>query len=280
MGVRAFSLLMAAQLPSLYPQGAGPKKPRVDPALFEGAEGCFVLYDMAADRRVAVFGEKRCAERYTACSTFKVPLALMAFDAGVLKYESTLLKWDGVSRFLEAWNRDQTARSWMQNSVVWYSQRLTPLLGKERIAAYLKSFQYGNEDFSGGLTSAWLTITRSDSDPGGGTLKISAFEQLEFLKRFWRNQLPVSADALARTRNITFLENSPGGFALHGKTGSGVFDDSRRDFGWFIGHIAGNGGEYVFVAGLTRDQQAADARAAGMAAREISRRILRDNGLW
>ena len=65
------------------------------------------------------------------CSTFKVPLSLMAFDQGILQDENTTYRWDGVDRGIPQVNRDTSAADWIKNSVVWYSQRLTPQLGPE-----------------------------------------------------------------------------------------------------------------------------------------------------
>src|SRR5256885_452179 len=97
--------------------------------LFAGRDYCFEVYDLKADRIVLRAGDRRCAERVSPCSTFKVPLALMAFDRGVLEDERSPMKWDGRDRGRDVWNRDQTAGSWMKYSVVWFSQRLTPALG-------------------------------------------------------------------------------------------------------------------------------------------------------
>jgi beta-lactamase class D len=246
---------------------------------FKNTDACFIVYDVHGGEIVNVYGEEHCRERYTACSTFKVPLAVMAFDAGVLQDEKTLFEWDGVKRSIAAWNQDQTATTWMQNSVVWYSQNITALLGAEKLKSYLKAFDYGNQDFSGGLTSAWLTPTKSDK-AASGTLKISAFEQLEFWQKFWKNELPVKPEAIAKTKNLVFLENTPSGYAFHGKTGSGYLDDSNGDFGWFVGHIEGHGHEYLTVTTFTRAKQAADPDYPGLVAREVTEKILKDNGLW
>jgi beta-lactamase class D len=248
--------------------------------IFAGLDACFLAWDLRQGRLVGRHGTDRCQLRLPACSTFKVPLALMAFDAGFLKDEDTLLEWDKVQRPIESWNRDHTARSWMANSVVWYSQRLTPQLGPERIQRYLDGFGYGNRDFSAGLTSAWLTISKSDSDPGKGSLRISALEQLEFLKRLWRGELPVSPGALAKTKALLLLETSPGGFTLHGKTGSGYPDDLKGDFGWFIGHLEGAGRELVVVTAISRDERATDARFPGLKAKELTKAVLAGAGLW
>src|SRR5258705_4912768 len=75
--------------------------------LFAGRDGCFELYDMKADKLVVRFNPGRCAQRTSPCSTFKVPLALMAFDSGILKDETSKMKWDGTKTRREEWNRDQ-----------------------------------------------------------------------------------------------------------------------------------------------------------------------------
>jgi beta-lactamase class D len=247
---------------------------------FQGMDGCAIVYDLRSQKIAALYGEERCRVRYPACSTFKWPLAVMAFDAGVLADENTPMKWDGSKRLIESWNQDQTAATWMKNSVVWYSQRITPQLSRAKLAMYLSAFEYGNQDISAGLTSAWLTITKTDSDPGKGSLKISAFEQIEFLKKFWTGHLLVSPGSIEKTKKITFIETSPEGFTLHGKTGSGYLPDLNGDFGWFIAHIEGHDREYLLVTAFTRRQRAADARFPGMLARDITKEILKDNSLW
>ncbi|HBS51609.1 MAG TPA: penicillin binding protein transpeptidase domain-containing protein, partial [Coxiellaceae bacterium] len=40
----------------------------------------------------------RCNERVFACSTFKIPIAIMAFDQKILQDENTVIKWDQITR--------------------------------------------------------------------------------------------------------------------------------------------------------------------------------------
>ena len=247
---------------------------------FITSDGCFLLYNLKTEKLELVVDEKNCKQRLTACSTFKFPLALMAFDSNVIEDENTKFKWDGVHRSIESWNQDQTALSWIRESVVWVSQQITPKLGAESIRSYLKKFNYGNQDMSAGLTSAWLTITKTDSDSGKGSLKISAFEQLDFLKHFWKHEMPVSSLAWEKTNRVTFIQKSPSGFDFSGKTGSGYLENLKGEFGWFVGHIQGNGKEYVMVTNFIRNRPASDSTFPGPKAREITKQILNDRGLW
>jgi beta-lactamase class D len=244
--------------------------------IFAGRDGCFELYDLKTNALVVSSDPKRCALRTSPCSTFKVPLALMAFDAGILKDESSSLKWDGTKSSRESWNRDQTAATWMQNSVVWFSQRLTPLLGMDRVKAYLAKFAYGNQDMSGGLTRAWLE----------SSLQISPDEQLRFWQRFWREELPVSKHAYAMTKKITFVETSDAGWTLHGKTGSGGAGSGGASrptelwLGWFVGHVSRGDRAYLFVCSYTDRVPSADHRPSGWIARDMAKRILAEMGLF
>jgi len=244
--------------------------------LFAGRDGCFELYDLKANKLVLRSSEARCAERTSPCSTFKVPLALMAFDAGILADAGSSLTWDGTVTSREVWNRDHTAASWMENSVVWFSQRLTPMLGTDNVKSYLARFDYGNQDMTGGLTTAWLS----------SSLKISPDEQLLFLERFWRDELPVSKHAVDVTKQLTLVDTSASGWTLHGKTGSGhvgssgAKPDATLWQGWFVGHVARGDREYVFVTAYTDRVVARDRSPGGWIARGITMKILKKMGLY
>ena len=238
------------------------------PAIFAGREGCFELYDLAAGKVTVRFNPGQCERRTTPASTFKVPLALMAFDAGVLQDETSSMKWDGTHYSRDTWNQDQTAATWMQYSVVWFSQRLTPKLGMAKVKDYLARFDYGNRDMSGGLTRAWLS----------SSLQISPDEQLRFWVKFWREELPVSKHAFAMTKKITVVDTSPAGWVLNGKTGSG--DLGPLGIGWFVGHVEREGKEYLFVTRFVDVKPSTDDRPSGFIAREMAKQILSQLGLY
>ncbi len=244
--------------------------------VFAERDGCFELYDMKTNKLVVRSNPRRCAQRTSPCSTFKVPLALMAFDSGILKDETSRMEWDGTKTRRDEWNHDQTASTWMQNSVVWFSQRLTPQLGMERVRAYLSRFDFGNQDMSGGLTSAWLE----------SSLQVSPDEQLRFWRRFWREELPLSKHAFEITKTITFVTTSASGWTLHGKTGSGRVDTGGSNqkpvlwLGWFVGHVARGDREYVFVTSYSDRVESADRRPPGWIARDITKQILTELGLY
>jgi len=267
----ALAALAAAALP-FAARAAEPDYAQI----FQGRDGCFELYDMGRNKVVARVGDKTCAERTSPCSTFKVPLSLMAFDAKIWKDETVPIKWDGTHYARDAWNSDQTPASWMSNSVVWVSQALTPQLGMARIETYLKDFAFGNQDMSGGLTKAWLM----------SSLKISPDEQITFWKKFWRGQLGVSKQATEITKKITLVDTSENHWVLHGKTGSGSLgekdpnEDTGYQLGWFVGHVARGEREYVFATRFADREKGLTHGPAGWTAREMTKEILRKLELY
>lgn len=95
--------------------------------------------------------EGNCQSRVTPASTFKVALAVMAYDAGVLMdahdpvmaFQPGDPDWGGAN-----WTRDTDPTDWMRFSVLWYSQRITHAMGQDALTQYAQAFDYGNADFS------------------------------------------------------------------------------------------------------------------------------------
>lgn len=245
--------------------------------LFLGKDGCLLLLDAKSGSVEYTWNEKRCRTRFPACSTFKVALALMAFDSGTLHDEKQVLRWDGQKRMLDVWNRDQDAASWMRESVVWFSQRLTPLIGAPHVQKYLKDFHYGNEDLSGGLTEAWL----HSPDSGKAALAISAYEQANFMRSLWSGQLHIKPESIALTKQITYLETSPQGYVLSGKTGSSFYGvDKKKRLGWFIGHLQKGDKAYILVTNFSDIEVPSETMFGGKRAKEIAKAFLASRQLW
>ncbi|MFS8039270.1 penicillin-binding transpeptidase domain-containing protein [Xanthobacter sp. AM11] len=248
----------------------------------QAAEDCFIVTDLESGRVLAKQG--LCAARHPPNSTFKVALALMGFDAGLLKSDDrpVLTPPPGPEPQREEARGPQTPRSWMVNSVVWYSQALVRELGEERLRAYLKGFAYGNENMGG---------VKGQEAPGANfwlssSLRLSPREQVDFLRRMLKGELPVSPEAVAGTMRLMALPEQPAGWQAFGKTGSGFQRledgsiDPTRPFGWFVGFAQKQGHTAVFVRytaldiaspeplGLVARRQALNALAPVLAAQK------------
>ncbi|MNT64120.1 hypothetical protein D3C72_2019920 [compost metagenome] len=80
---------------------------------------------------------------------------------------------------------------------------------------------------------------------------------------------------------LTYLETSPKGFKLNGKTGSNFYEkDINQRFGWFVSHVENNGKEYIAVTNFRDNARSSGEGFGGTQAKEITKTILSDMGLW
>jgi beta-lactamase class D len=197
---------------------------------------CTLILDAMTGKELRRDGT--CNERFTPASTFKVPLALMGYDAAILKdAHDPAWNWRAGIEAPERDHKKVDPTIWERDSVLWYSREVTQSLGYDKFAAYVKRLGYGNQDVSGdknksnGLTHSWLS----------SSLKVSADEQAHMILDMLSDRLSVSKEAQARTRAIVPVFDAPGGWQVHGKTGSiwlrnkaGGYD-RNRPIGWFVG---------------------------------------------
>jgi beta-lactamase class D len=217
----------------------------------------FVLVSLSTGAREVVHPELA-KERVSPFSTYKIPHALIGLETGLLTGPEHPMKWDGATRTRAEWNRDQTLRSAMEFSTVWYFQRLATQLGIDRERQWLAKLAYGNALVDGDVTLFWL----------GRSLRISADEQVDFLRRLWTNALPFSPRTMQIVRDVLPVQRGPHG-EVRGKTGS----DGNRVF-WFVGNVAHDGRQWVFATRI--DEPGGDR----FKARALTERLLRERGLW
>jgi len=233
------------------------------------ATTCTLIVDADTGATLVRVGD-RCDQRLTPASTFKIPLSLMGFDSGIL-HDANRPAWpykEGYPAWIDLWKRTTTPQTWLRDSVVWYSQVLTGRLGADRFQRYVDGMHYGNGDVTGdagrgnGLTAAWLS----------SSLRISASEQVDFLRRMIHRQLPVSRSAIERTMAIMPV-TSTGGWRVRGKPGTGLrqladgSNDRDRHVGWFVGWAQRRGGRTLVFARLVEDEHSEPTRA-GLRARD------------
>ena len=195
-----------------------------------GFEGCFQLYDLKNDSTV-VFNEKRCNERFTPASTFKIVNSLIGLETGIIQDEDFVIKWDSVERYYPRWNKDHDLKTAFKNSTVWYYQELARRAGRDSIEKYVKMLEYGNMDLSGDIDKFWLS----------GNLKISPNEQIALLKKLYHNKLPFSQRTMDIVKKIMVFKESKD-YIIRAKTGG----SDIYNVGWFVGW-GGKGGQCVFL---------------------------------
>lgn len=233
---------------------------------FGGLHGAFVLFDNSANTCVR-YNAEQCKKRFSPASTFKIPNSLIGLETGVIPDQHFIIPWDSVQRGVPEWNRDHDLQSAIKYSVVWYYQELARRVGPERMKSYLEQMGYGNMDNSGSVDAFWL----------GGSLLISADEQILFLRRLYENTLPFSRRSMEIVKEILFLEET-GQYILRGKTGMTDFQGGMF-VGWFVGYLERNGRVYFFATNIITDNPGRDFERIKTGRKEITKSILVELGL-
>ncbi len=209
---------------------------------FPGAEGTFVLLDAQTGRSLR-YNPERAQKRFTPASTFKIPNSLIALETGVANGPDFLLAYKSFGSapqqwWPKAWSQDQTLRTAIRDSVLWYYQELARRIGPERMRKYVQQFGYGNRDISGKIDRFWLN----------GGLEISPDEQVDFLRRFYFGKLGVSERSTKILKDILVLKETPE-YRLSGKTGTAELT-ATKELGWLVGYVERGDAVYFYALNM------------------------------
>ena len=126
---------------------------------------------------------------------------------------------------------------------------------------HISQFRYGNRDTSGGIEQFWRN----------STLRISADEQVDFLRRFHTRELSVSSRSTEIVKDIILLEQTAT-YRLSGKTVCAV--GNGKTLAWFVGYLEREGNVYFFALNM----DGADYEAIRDERINLTKRILTELG--
>lgn len=184
-----------------------------------------------------IYNEKRAEKRYLPASTFKIPNSLIFLDEGVIKDEKEVIKWDGKDRGWKNWNKDQTMESALPYSCVWFYQELAKKVGAEKYPKHLEKLSYGNQLTGDDVSTFWLE----------GDIKISAREQINFLKKFYQEKLPYKKEHLKLVKKLLVIQETED-YKVSGKTGWAL--RLQNQHGWFVGYVEKNDEVWFFAMNM------------------------------
>ena len=201
-----------------------------------GVEGCFAMYDMEKDV-YTVYNLERCNTGFLPASTFKIFNSLVILETGAVSNTKQVIEWDGTKYDVPEWNSDQTLESAFKVSTVWVFQKLARIVGEKDVLFYLNLADYGNKDISAGIDLFWLE----------GGFRITPLEQVDFLARLVKGDLPFGKDTMSKVTAMMFHEEGPG-YAIYAKTGFAA--RVKPNIGWWVGFVDVPGNTYCFALNI------------------------------
>ncbi|WP_044203837.1 class D beta-lactamase [Flammeovirga sp. OC4] len=187
-------------------------------------DGAILIYDQEKDTYYSnnfEWSEKG----FLPASTFKIPNSIIALETGVVENDSTLMKWDGIERNFKIWNQDLIFKKAFQYSCVPCYQEVARKIGVEQMQSYLKKLNYDGMVFdSTSIDTFWLV----------GDSRISPFEEIDFLKRLYRSELPIQKRNETIIKKMMLIETKDQ-YKLSGKTGWA--SNGNYNNGWFVGFL-------------------------------------------
>jgi len=224
-----------------------------------GVDGCFVLFDEANNEFIR-YNPAVCDSGFIPASTFKIPHSVIALEEGVVSDTGQVIPWDGHEWPIKNWNQDQTLRTAVKYSCVWVYTGFAGKIGIDKYRKYIQAFDYGNKNLNGPPTRFWLA----------GEFRISANQQIDFLRKFYHDDLPVSKESIEKVRKLIVLEKGED-WKLSGKTGGGVLNDKDYIM-WLVGYFEKDNRPYFYAMNFVSD----DFNGTSRARYEITKDILKE----
>lgn len=212
----------------------------------ENIEGTFIVSSADGEMH-RVFNRERSIIRFSPASTFKVLNTLIALKFELVNSAESAFQWDGTDRDVVRWNKNHSLSSAFKVSCVWCYQEIAREVGVSRYTSELAAASYGNQTVIQPVDLFWLN----------GVLKISASEQIDFLKRLINNTLPYQQSHIRTLKQIMLVEETSA-YSLYAKSG---WTGSGLATGWYVGYIETGSDTFVFAMNMImRDVKQASLR--------------------
>ena len=193
-------------------------------------------------RQRFIHNDLRANQRFTTASTFKILNTLISLEEKAISEKDDVFKWTGDTYAIPDWNRDQTLESAFKVSCVWCFQELALRVGAEKYLSYIQNTVYGELKEPFNEKTFWLD----------GSLKTSAMEQVEFLKKVYRRTLPFSTSSYEILQQIMLIEQTPT-FSIRAKTGLAA--RPKPKIGWYIGYVETPNDVWIFAMNMDIDNE-------------------------
>ena len=230
-------------------------------------DGCFALMDNGTGKFTVYNLSRYRDSSYLPASTFKIVNSLIGLQTGRITNDSMVIKWDGIKRPFDNWNKDLTMYDAFRVSSVPYYQEVARRIGKDTMQFWLDSLSYGTKKITTAIDTFWLD----------NSLKITPDEELGLVKRLYFDQLPFFKTYQEMVKRAMLFEDNAN-YRLAYKTGWGFWNEKAgKHIGWITGWIEENRHPYFFVLNIESPDRNFDMSAVRM---KILKDILKQLGFF
>ena len=198
----------------------------------KNVNGTFVLKNMDTNKTL-IYNKERSDKEIVPASTFQILNSMIALQEASIASINDTIKWDGINRSFDLWNKDQTMKSALPISCVWFYQELAHRTGNEKMQEWIDNTNYGNKKIENKIDRFWLD----------GNLAISANEQIDFLEKLVKNELPFDKNIQETVKGI-LITDSTKKYIIHSKTGW------SQNIGWNVGYIETKDNVWIFALNI------------------------------
>lgn len=198
--------------------------------------GTFVLFDPVNNTYIGHNGE-RAKKRFIPASSYKIAHTLIGLSVGAVSNVDEILPYGGKPAYLKIWEKNMSLRDAIKISNVPIYQALSRRIGIPAMEKGLAKLNYGNGKVGDKVDQFWL----------GGPLEISAMEQINFLDKLAKEELPFLKLHQQQVKEITLIEQIDE-YSLHAKSGHTSAPDP--DIGWWVGWVNRDGNIYPFALNI------------------------------
>lgn len=200
--------------------------------LKEKVQGTIVVFNLRKSLYV-VHNPTRMETRFVPASTFKIPNSLIGLSVGAVKNVDDILPYGGKPQPFKSWEKNMGLRDAIKISNVPIYKELARRIGLAKMEYNIHKINYGNNKIGNSVDSFWLE----------GPMKISAFEQIQFLSHLAQKKLPFRKEVQDSVIEIIKLDKGRD-WTLYGKTGW------ANHIGWWVGWVAKQNNLFCFALNM------------------------------
>lgn len=201
----------------------------------EGITATFVVASVF-EKSSFIYNMPRSRARFSPASTFKIPNTLIALDLGIVVSSSSPFEWDGTDRGLDRWNRNQTLETAFKVSCVWCYQEIARTVGAKQYESVLAVLDYGNHSAGSQVDRFWLD----------GSLRISAVEQVAFLRKLFNEELWFQRAHIDILKKIMITQRTEQ-YTIYAKTGWAA---TNPQVAWYVGFVESGNEMWLFAMNM------------------------------